>query len=59
VMSQLAVGHIVNVAVGDRGPVSIVRKETNSASGSTKFLISHGQATRSTLTLSRVIHFIV
>src|SRR6516165_10196491 len=30
---------------------------TNSASLSTNFLISHGQATRSTLTYSRVIHF--
>src|SRR5213592_4723363 len=29
----------------------------NSASLSTNFLISHGQATRSTLTYSRVIHF--
>src|SRR5271166_5007073 len=32
--------------------------KTNSASLSTNFLISHGQATRSTLTRSRVIHFI-
>src|SRR6266849_8514478 len=31
----------------------------NSASLSTNFLISQGQATRSTLTCSRVIHFIV
>src|SRR5258706_4648487 len=31
---------------------------TNSASLSTNFLMSHGQATRSTLTFSRVIHFI-
>src|SRR5579862_9729137 len=31
---------------------------TNSASLSTNFLISHGQAKRSTLTYSRVIHFI-
>src|SRR5947209_10403524 len=31
----------------------------NSASLSTNFLISHGQATRSTLTRSRVIHFTV
>src|SRR3954464_8863633 len=31
----------------------------NSGSLSTNFLISHGQATRSTLTFSRVIHFIV
>src|SRR5205823_3964888 len=31
--------------------------KTNSASLSTNFLISHGQATRSTLTYSRVIHF--
>src|SRR6202021_2244387 len=30
----------------------------NSASLSTNFLINHGQATRSTLTRSRVIHFI-
>src|SRR5438105_7296343 len=30
----------------------------NSASGSTNFLISHGQATRSTFTRSRVTHFI-
>src|SRR5712691_7489227 len=30
----------------------------NSALGSTNFLISHGQATRSTFTRSRVIHFI-
>src|SRR5215468_2632970 len=29
----------------------------NSATGSMNFLISHGQATRSTLTFSRVIHF--
>src|SRR5262249_29793608 len=29
----------------------------NSASRSTNFLMSHGQATRSTLTCSRVIHF--
>src|SRR5215212_6734368 len=32
---------------------------TNSASWSTNFLISHGQATRSTLTFSRVIHFML
>src|ERR1700704_6568277 len=32
---------------------------TNSASLSTNFLISHGQATRSTLTFSRVIHFML
>src|SRR6516164_6128771 len=32
--------------------------KTNSASLSTNFLINHGQATRSTLTRSRVIHFI-
>src|SRR5215470_16872345 len=31
----------------------------NSASLSTNFLISHGQATRSTFTYSRVIHFMV
>src|SRR5262249_60729346 len=31
----------------------------NCASGSTNFLISQGQATRSTFTRSRVIHFIV
>src|SRR5262249_18261831 len=31
--------------------------KTNSASRSTNFLMSHGQATRSTLTCSRVIHF--
>src|ERR1700730_13172670 len=31
--------------------------KTNSASLSTNFLISHGQATRSTFTCSRVIHF--
>src|SRR6185295_15074712 len=31
----------------------------NSASLSTNFLISHGQATRSTLTFSRVIHFMI
>src|SRR5262249_50955846 len=30
----------------------------NSASGSTKCLINHGHATRSTFTRSRVIHFI-
>ena len=29
----------------------------NSACGSTNFLMSHGQATRSTFTFSRVIHF--
>src|SRR6516162_8838587 len=34
-----------------------VGTKTNSASLSTNFLISHGQATRSTLTYSRVIHF--
>src|SRR4030095_3364533 len=33
-------------------------KNTNSASGSTNFLMSQGQATRSTLIFSRVIHFI-
>src|SRR3954451_10927451 len=33
--------------------------KTNSASWSTNFLISHGQATRSTFTFSRVIHFMV
>src|SRR3981081_4238095 len=32
---------------------------TNSASLSTNFLMSHGQATRSTLTFSRVIHFML
>src|SRR5436305_936336 len=32
--------------------------KTNSASLSTNFLISHGQATRSTFTFSRVIHLI-
>src|SRR3978361_2139886 len=32
---------------------------TNSASLSTNFLISHGHATRSTLTFSRVIHFML
>jgi hypothetical protein len=32
---------------------------TNSASLSTNFLMSHGHATRSTLTFSRVIHFIL
>src|SRR5258707_13437204 len=32
---------------------------TNSASLSTNFLISQGQATRSTLTFSRVIHFML
>src|SRR6266700_699122 len=32
--------------------------KTNSASLSTNFLMSQGQATRSTLTCSRVIHFI-
>src|ERR1700720_1984433 len=33
-------------------------RKKNCASGSTNFLISHGQATRSTLIFSRVIHFI-
>src|SRR4029077_7101187 len=33
-------------------------RNTNSASGSTNFLMSHGHATRSTLIFSRVIHFI-
>src|SRR5207344_1505384 len=32
---------------------------TNSASLSTNFLMSHGHATRSTLTFSRVIHFML
>jgi len=32
--------------------------KTNSASLSTNFLMSQGHATRSTLTCSRVIHFI-
>src|SRR5579863_9458776 len=32
-------------------------RKTNSASASTNFLISHGQAIRSTIALSRVIHF--
>src|SRR4029077_9565680 len=32
-------------------------RNTNSASKSTKFRINHGQATRSTLIFSRVIHF--
>src|SRR4029077_11115644 len=32
-------------------------RNTNSASGSTKFRINHGQATRSTFIFSRVIHF--
>src|ERR1700736_2864124 len=32
---------------------------TNSASLSTNFLISHGQATRSPVTFSRVIHFML
>ena len=31
----------------------------NSACGSTNFLISHGQATRSTFTFSRVTHFMM
>src|SRR5438552_19144084 len=34
-------------------------RKTNSASGSTNFRINHGQATRSTLIFSRVIHFIL
>src|SRR5216684_1771813 len=34
-------------------------RKTNSASGSTNFLMSQGQATLSTLTFSRVIHFIL
>src|SRR5206468_11952583 len=34
-------------------------RKTNSASGSTNFLINHGHATRSTLTFSRVIHFMI
>src|SRR5215469_14385605 len=36
-----------------------VGTKKNSACLSTNFLISHGQATRSTFTLSRVIHFII
>src|SRR6267378_488768 len=46
-------------------PISTARDATwlagtnrNSASGSTNFLMSHGHATLSTFTFSRVIHFI-
>src|SRR5258706_10689737 len=41
-----------------RDATSLAGTNRNSASGSTNFLISHGHATRSTFTFSRVIHFI-
>jgi hypothetical protein len=56
-VSQLAVRDIVNNAVADCGQSVATGKKTNSASWSMKVLMSQGQATRSTFTCSRVIHF--
>jgi len=58
-MPELAIGHVEHDSVIDLRPISVARKKTNSASGSMKFWMSHGQATRSTLIFSRVIHFII
>src|SRR2546428_8830469 len=58
-MPQFDVFHVVGDSVEALNLVHhlVGLDENNSASLSTNFLMSHGQATRSTLTCSRVIHF--
>src|SRR5437868_10819955 len=56
-MSQLTVRNLNTVPLSIFSHSVSGGRNTNSASGSTKFLINHGQATRSTLIFSRVIHF--
>src|SRR5207244_7713426 len=58
VMTELAIRNIEHKSVSDFCPVSARGRKINSASRSMNFLMSHGQATRSTLIFSRVIHFI-
>ncbi len=58
VMAQFTAQRIVNGSVPDARPIGRVGQKDNSAWGSINFRISHGQATRSTFTFSRVTHFI-
>ncbi len=54
---SLAVGHVIDVAVGDRGPIGMRREEDELSLRVDELLESQGHATRSTFTFSRLIHF--
>jgi hypothetical protein len=59
VMAEFAVRNVEDDSVIDPCPVGVPRQEQKFRVGIDKFLISHGQATRSTLIFSRVIHFML
>ena len=59
VMAELAIRNVEDDSVIDLAQSVFRGRNTNSASVSINFLMSHGQATRSTLIFSRVIHFML
>jgi hypothetical protein len=59
VVAEFAARHIVDRPILNVRQSLLYGRKTNSAPGSTNFLMSQGHEIRSTLTLSRVIHFML